>query len=122
MLLDPWVTTMYGSESPLAYYPQSGSLLTNQMDFGQRMQNTITYYVNLAIFELVFTAASNKQRKEFGIALTDAQSRANVGILILQTSWVVEYPRPITPVMKAVGPILPEPGKPLLEVSGWIFA
>jgi ceramide galactosyltransferase len=100
----------------LAYVPQQGSRLTNKMDFGERVKNTIVYGVNMLVFEYIFNKASRERRAKYNVPVSEEDSRRKVAIGLMQATFAVDYPRPITPAMKFVGPILPEPGKPLPQV------
>ena len=117
LFTDPFVTAMYGSESALAYVPQCGSLLQSNMNFLQRVQNTLLYGVNQAILKYVFIANANAFRAKHAPGVcSDAESRAKAALIILHMSFVIDAPRPLVPAMKVVGPILPEPGQPLPQV------
>ena len=117
LFTDPFVTAMYGSESALAYVPQCGSLLQSNMNFLQRVQNTLMYGVNQAIFKYVFGVNAQALRDKHAPGVrADLESRAMSALVILHMSFVIDAPRPLVPAMKVVGPILPEPGQPLPQV------
>ena len=48
LLTDPFFNMHIGIDSPLAYFPQTGSLLTTKMTFMERVKNTILYLVSLS--------------------------------------------------------------------------
>ena len=54
MHADPYTAAPYGLDSPLAYYPQAGSNLTPDMDFGARIKNMILYAVNSLVIRPMY--------------------------------------------------------------------
>jgi len=111
---DPWGAMHWGIPSNPSFVPQLGSKLSNKMDFGQRLENTIVqavlYYVTPILDKL-----ANDLRDEFNIKIDHTTSARSAGTYIVNTDWATEFPRPITPVTHVVGPILPDVAKPLPE-------
>jgi UDP:flavonoid glycosyltransferase YjiC (YdhE family) len=56
---------------------------------------------------------SEDLRAKWNISGSHAEAMCDHGMLIVQTSWAIEFPTAIPPVVKLVGPILPSAGKPL---------
>lgn len=119
---DPWGAMHWGIPSPASYVPQLGSKLTNKMNFGERLTNTIVQGALYAITPTLDKLTDNL-RKEFNVTKSHTASARSSGMYLLNVDWATEFPRPITPVAKVVGPILPEPAKALpAELEAWMTA
>eukprot|EP00040_Diaphanoeca_grandis_P017969 m.94498 g.94498 ORF g.94498 m.94498 type:complete len:511 (+) comp26725_c0_seq1:90-1622(+) len=121
---DPYILPRFGGPNNLAYVPQIGSRLSADMDFGERIHNHIVGLVHWYVDEFVNQPGSNALRAKLGgIAATSTESLAKVGLLIAQDSWALEFPRPVPPSLKMVGPILSSPAKPLpADLEEWVAA
>ncbi len=92
-------------------------MLPIHMDFWQRVQNTLLYAANMAVLNFIlFPQADAFRAKSAPGVCTSSESMNKTSVFIMQTSFVVDPPRPLVPAMKVVGPILPEPGQPLPPV------
>jgi len=111
---DPYILPHFGGPNNLAYVPQIGSRLSAKMDFGERIHNHIVGLVHWYVDGFVNQKASEALRAKIGgVAPTSTESLAKVGILIAQGSWALEFPRPVPPALKVVGPILSTQAKEL---------
>jgi 2-hydroxyacylsphingosine 1-beta-galactosyltransferase len=112
---DPLFTTPYGVISPTAYHPMAGSRLGRPNGFLERLKNNIFYYVDTQIVMKLYALPwVNEMRKQYNLVGTHQEfQHAKGGILLAQSTWGLEFPHPITPAIKVVGPILPSAGKPL---------
>jgi UDP:flavonoid glycosyltransferase YjiC (YdhE family) len=111
--MDPFYGPRLGSSNLLSSTPQMGSRLQPNMDFSQRLHNTIVGLVDLAVEYFVTDPAANKLRAKYGLHGSHKDAMADVGIFISQSTWVTEFPRAVAPAIKLVGPILPEPAEPV---------
>jgi 2-hydroxyacylsphingosine 1-beta-galactosyltransferase len=87
------------------------------MNFWQRVENTLLYAANMAVLNFIMFPQADAFRAKYAPGVcTSSESMNKTSIFIIQTSFVVDPPRPLVPAMKVVGPILPEPGQPLPPV------
>jgi hypothetical protein len=92
-------------------------MLPIDMNFWQRVQNTLLYGVHMAIINFILFPHADAHRAKYTPGVRTAHESITMsGIIIMQTSFVIDSPRPLVPAMKVVGPILPEPGQPLPPV------
>jgi len=111
---DPLFTTPYGIDSPTSYFPMSGTKLGTGLTFADRIKNNILYFINTRVIIPNFAQSYvDKIRAERGLPGSHAESQAKTGIVLAQSTWGLEFSHPIVPAFKVVGPILPEPGKPV---------
>jgi hypothetical protein len=111
---DPLMTVPYGVQSPLSLTPQMGTMLGSKLSFADRIKNVIFYYINtIVVISGYQHGYVNALRKQYGVEGSHARSQHNVGIVLSQSTWGLEFSHPIVPAIKVVGPILPEPTKPL---------
>lgn len=102
----------YGTPNPLSYVPQLGTRLLPGMDFGGRVKNLITWAVHQGC-RLYIERVAQRLRDQVGVSISNFDSINKAGIALYQTSWVLEFPRPVAPSAAMVGPLLPEPAATL---------
>jgi len=110
---DPFYIPRLGSANEYSYVPQMGSKLTPNMDFGQRVTNTIVGTVDKIVEYMIADPAANKLRAKYGLKGTHKEAMADTGMMITQNTWITEFPRAIPPAVKLVGPILASAAKPI---------
>ena len=87
------------------------------MGFGDRIKNTLFYYINQLLIRPQFIVLADQLRKEHNIAIGQVESQSRAGIVVLQQPSALDFPHPLVPAMKPVGPLLAEPGRPLPAVG-----
>ncbi|BDA49333.1 UDP-glucuronosyltransferase 2A1 [Coccomyxa sp. Obi] len=100
--------------NPIAYFPQKGTEIETQyMSFMQRLYNFATYlhfqwedYINVRpITQAAF--------KRFGVDPDALRERRRMVMTLNIGDPAIEWLRPLPPDLKMIGPILPEPARPL---------
>ena len=112
----PIGTQPYGAPSPLSHYPASGTFLSTNLGFFDRIKNVVQYHILIDFVIPYFDKVADELRFKHGLTMSARESASKLGIIITSTSWPLELPHPIMPVHKAIGPVLAEAGKPLPEV------
>mmetsp|Transcript_20925 Transcript_20925/g.54400 ORF Transcript_20925/g.54400 Transcript_20925/m.54400 type:complete len:514 (-) Transcript_20925:50-1591(-) len=110
---DPFFLPRLGSVSPVHTIPQLGSRLARVSNIGDRVHNTIVWFVDKLIETFVADRLSAELRAKYNLSGTHAEAMADTGMMIVQTSWGIEFPTAVPPSVKLVGPILAAPAKPL---------
>ncbi|RDD36027.1 UDP-glucuronosyltransferase 1-7C, partial [Trichoplax sp. H2] len=114
-LVDPLVTSLFHIPNPPAYAPQIGLPLTCKMNLLQRTLNVIVSYTFMTIFHYLMLghmyAAANIT--SLGLQTPPTFYNRRSSILIANGDFALDYPRPVIPATKVVGPILPKPAKAL---------
>ena len=116
-LLDPLTTAPYHIPSPPAYVPQMAVIATNRMNLWQRIQNTLFYatmktFLRMSMFNNMYQSTNITN---LGFKSPPSFEVRRSTFLIANADFAVDYPRPITPTTKVVGPMLPKPPKSLPE-------
>lgn len=94
-----------------------GTRLGSKLEIGDRVKNVIFYYINTIVVMAGYQQGYvNRLREQYGISGSHARSQHNTGIVLAQSTWGLEFSHPIVPAIKVVGPILPEPARPLPAV------
>lgn len=96
----------------LSAVPQLDSRLLPPLGFLDRVKNIVTFVLVRLVQILKFNVRIDKFRAQHGLD-QHADALARTGLLISQSSWLLDVPRPATPALKMVGPVLPSPGRPL---------
>eukprot|EP00043_Microstomoeca_roanoka_P017602 m.184445 g.184445 ORF g.184445 m.184445 type:complete len:514 (-) comp16669_c1_seq1:142-1683(-) len=112
---DPYMSVPYGIPIPIATVPHMGTKLGPEMNFGERIHNSIVYFVNYLIRWYHIEPAANQIRASLGLTGSFYESFHNVSDIIYQTDFNFEFPRLVTPSTHMVGPILPEPAVPVKD-------
>lgn len=112
-MMDPFFLPRLGGANPIHAVPQMGSRMQPPQNIGERVHNSIVYAVDKLVEYLVTDPISNNLRQKHNLSGTHAGAMADTGMMIVQTSWAVEFPRAVPPSVKLVGPILPQPPKAL---------
>ena len=108
---------MYGEESPLAFVPTMGlQLVPSDLGFTGRLLNIINFMLVCQVVRPVFDVAPDRMRAHYGVAGSNLETISRIGVAINQGHTVMEWPRPLPPALKFVGPISPEPAKALPAV------
>eukprot|EP00884_Botryococcus_braunii_P009348 jgi/Botrbrau1/18414/Bobra.0072s0007.1 len=93
----------------LAYVPQVGTGLQSPMGFLGRIKNTVSYaviqFVDYFIFhQMIYRPLGKKHGIDMG-----SREALRRGILnLFNVDFALEYPRPLVPSVKLIGPVMPE--------------
>ncbi|CAK0754688.1 hypothetical protein CVIRNUC_002317 [Coccomyxa viridis] len=98
----------------LAHTPQVGTGFSSHMSFRERVENVITY----AAVGLIDWVAFHRRiylpmSIEHGIDLGSKEALRRGVMHLFNTDFALEWPRALPPNVKLVGPLMPEPAKPL---------
>uniref|UniRef100_A0A8I5U0T6 UDP glucuronosyltransferase family 2 member A1 complex locus n=1 Tax=Pongo abelii TaxID=9601 RepID=A0A8I5U0T6_PONAB len=101
--------------APVSYVPAALSELTDQMTFGERIKNTISYSLQDYIFQS-YWGEWNSYSKILGRPTTLCETMGKAEIWLIRTYWDFEFPRPYLPNFEFVGGLHCKPAKPLPKV------
>ncbi|KAJ7327024.1 hypothetical protein JRQ81_016783 [Phrynocephalus forsythii] len=118
-----WYPAEVGAPAPLAYVPEFNSLLTDHMNFLERLKNTIVYLVSR--FGVSFLVLPKYERIMQKYNVQPARSMYDLvhdsSLWMLCTDVALEFPRPTLPNVVYVGGILTKPAGPLPEdLQTWV--
>ncbi|EDV23961.1 uncharacterized protein TRIADDRAFT_57718 [Trichoplax adhaerens] len=114
-LLDPLTTSPYHIPGPPAYVPQMAVIATNKMNLYQRTQNVIFYGIMITLLRTFMFSNMYRSANITNLGFNSPPSfeLRRSTFLIANGDFAVDYPRPITPATKVVGPLLPKPAQTL---------
>ncbi|XP_036384379.1 UDP-glucuronosyltransferase 2B20-like isoform X4 [Megalops cyprinoides] len=100
--------------APPSYVPGVGIQYTDNMDFTQRLKNTLYYLFHGVVFNLFTSTQWDSFFAEIrGKPTTFCETMGKADIWLIRTYWDFEYPRPFPPNFKFVGGLHCKPAKPL---------
>ncbi|XP_055967378.1 UDP-glucuronosyltransferase 2A2 isoform X3 [Sorex fumeus] len=99
--------------APISYVPAALSELTDQMTFGERVKNTMSYYLQDYIFQSYWGEWNSYYSKILGRPTTLCETMGKAEIWLMRTYWDFEFPRPYLPNFEFVGGLHCKPAKPL---------
>ncbi|XP_044935768.1 UDP-glucuronosyltransferase 2A2 isoform X1 [Mustela putorius furo] len=99
--------------APASYVPAALSELTDQMTFGERVKNTISYPLQDYIFQSYWGEWNAYYSKVLGRPTTLCEIMGKAEIWLIRTYWDFEFPRPYLPNFEFVGGLHCKPAKPL---------
>ncbi|XP_016043838.1 UDP-glucuronosyltransferase 2A2 isoform X4 [Erinaceus europaeus] len=102
--------------APVSYVPAALSELTDQMTFGERVKNTISYPLQDYIFQSYWGEWNSYYSKVLGRPTTLCETMGKAEIWLIRTYWDFEFPRPYLPNFEFVGGLHCKPAKPLPKV------
>ncbi|KAF6372693.1 UDP glucuronosyltransferase family 2 member A2 [Rhinolophus ferrumequinum] len=102
--------------APASYVPAALSELTDQMTFGERVKNTISYALQDYIFQSYWGEWNLYYSKILGRPTTLCETMGKAEIWLMRTYWDFEFPRPYLPNFEFVGGLHCKPAKPLPKV------
>ncbi|EDV28864.1 uncharacterized protein TRIADDRAFT_20011, partial [Trichoplax adhaerens] len=112
--LDPIVSSVHRIPNPLAYIPQMGTDYPTLMTFSQRLSNFLGYVVIILFKDYVMAPPFNEILHQHGIVNQDIYiDRSPAHILLVASDFAIEFPRPITPGVKMIGPVTVQSPQPL---------
>ncbi|XP_077156590.1 2-hydroxyacylsphingosine 1-beta-galactosyltransferase [Paroedura picta] len=118
-----WYPAEVGAPAPLAYVPEFNSLLTDHMNFLERIKNTVVYLVSR--FGVSFLVLPKYDRIMQKCNVQPERSMYELvhesSLWMLCTDVALEFPRPTLPNVVYVGGILTKPANPLPEdLQAWV--
>ncbi|XP_045852890.1 UDP-glucuronosyltransferase 2A2 isoform X2 [Meles meles] len=102
--------------APASYVPAALSELTDQMTFGERVKNTISYPLQDYIFQSYWGEWNSYYSEVLGRPTTLCEIMGKAEIWLIRTYWDFEFPRPYLPNFEFVGGLHCKPAKPLPKV------
>jgi glucuronosyltransferase len=113
----------YGAQAVPAYVPAVGTFFpTNGMSFTQRAVNMLVTTGARTLLDLVYRHPSlwvQKMISKHGLNVSFPY--LNPLLLLVNSNFILEPPRPVAPQTKYIGPILPNPPKALPEdLEAWL--
>ncbi|XP_008827667.1 UDP-glucuronosyltransferase 2A2 isoform X2 [Nannospalax galili] len=99
--------------APFSYVPAALSELTDQMTFGERVKNALSYPLQDYIFQSYWGEWNSYYSKVLGRPTTLCETMGKAEIWLMRTYWDFEYPRPYLPNFEFVGGLHCKPAKPL---------
>ncbi|XP_058403195.1 UDP-glucuronosyltransferase 2A1 isoform X1 [Diceros bicornis minor] len=99
--------------APASYVPAALSELTDQMTFGERVKNTISYSLQDYIFQSYWGEWNSYYSEVLGRPTTLCETMGKAEIWLIRTYWDFEFPRPYLPNFEFVGGLHCKPAKPL---------
>ncbi|XP_031197884.1 UDP-glucuronosyltransferase 2A2 isoform X2 [Mastomys coucha] len=99
--------------APVSYVPAALSELTDQMSFGERVKNTISYSLQDYIFKTYWGEWNSYYSRVLGRPTTLCETMGKAEIWLMRTYWDFEFPRPYLPNFEFVGGLHCKPAKPL---------
>ena len=104
-----------GNPYPLSYVPLLGTSLTPEMNLLQRCRNVMVYLVGEFMGWFMFDHAIEALSRRYNISshLKAADFEYSPSLVLIPVDFVLEYPRPVLPNVKVIGPLTPKPASPL---------
>ncbi|XP_070538287.1 UDP-glucuronosyltransferase 1A1-like [Ptychodera flava] len=100
---------------PTSYVPQSGSRLSDQMKFSERLHNSVEYLVSDSIRDSVEYSSyrSLQIEKDLSPHLTFQNIQSQAKLILWNSDFAIDFPRPLMPHVIPIGGVTAGPGKPL---------
>nr|XP_055153390.1 UDP-glucuronosyltransferase 2A2 isoform X1 [Symphalangus syndactylus] len=99
--------------APVSYVLAALSELTDQMTFGERNKNTISYSLQDYIFQSYWGEWNSYYSKILDKPTTLCETMGKAEIWLIRTYWDFEFPHPYLPNFEFVGGLHCKPAKPL---------
>lgn len=110
-MVDPMISAVYRVPAPLAYLPRMGLVATNRMNLYQRVINVIIDPIIMPFLENFLFKSLYKivNKTKFGFKSVPKFMETKATFLLVNGDFAIDYPRPLTPTVKMIGPILAKP-------------
>lgn len=113
---DPFLSIIHNFPASLSHIPQIPCWLPQKLSFLGRVKNFIFYGFSYLMYSVYLTGPySNLWRKYVPNSQYNNLEELfhSTGLLLIPTDFAISKPRTLASHMKVIGPILPEPAKPL---------
>ncbi|KAK3753022.1 hypothetical protein QZH41_004330 [Actinostola sp. cb2023] len=113
---DPFLSIIHNFPASLAHIPQMPYWLPRKLSFIGRVQNFILYGFGYLMYNFYLTGPYTQLWKKY---VPNSKFKnleelfRSTGLLLIPTDFALSRPRSIASHMKVIGPVLPEPPKPL---------
>ncbi|RDD46268.1 UDP-glucuronosyltransferase 2A2 [Trichoplax sp. H2] len=106
---------LLGNPSPLSYIPQLGSGLPSAMNFKHRLLNCLFYVIWSSTHSIYFRSTVDKVNRHYKInpSMSAEETEYTPSLLLIPADFILEFPRPVLPNVKVIGPITTQWAKPL---------
>ncbi|EDV26496.1 uncharacterized protein TRIADDRAFT_23179 [Trichoplax adhaerens] len=106
---------LLGNPSPLSYIPQLGSGLPSAMNFKHRLLNCLFYVIWSSTHSIYFRSTVDKVNRHYKInpSMSAEETEYTPSLLLIPADFILEFPRPVLPNVKVIGPITTQRAKPL---------
>lgn len=113
-----WIASGEGhfavAPSPTSYVPVPGNVISNRMNFGQRVKNVLFYLFNTFIDKTIISPPYNRLvEKYFGPDVDFYHLLQGADIWLMRVDFVFEFPRPTMPNIVYIGGFQCKPSEPL---------
>lgn len=113
-----WITSGEGhflvAPSPTSYVPVPGHIISDKMDFGQRVKNMLFYLFNTFIDIVIISPPYNRLvERYFGPDVDFYHLLQGADIWLMRVDFVFEFPRPTMPNVVYIGGFQCKPSEPL---------
>ncbi|XP_035853644.1 UDP-glucuronosyltransferase 1-2-like [Sander lucioperca] len=113
-----WITSGEGhfvvAPSPTSYVPTSGNAVSDKMNFGQRVKNTLRYFFNTIIDKFIVCPHYDRLvERYFGPDVNFYHLLQGADIWLMRVDFVFEFPRPTMPNIVYIGGFQCKPSEPL---------
>lgn len=113
-----WITSGEGhflvAPSPTSYVPVPGHIISDKMDFGQRVKNMLFYLFNTFIDMVIIAPPYNRLvERYFGPDVDFCHLLQGADIWLMRVDFVFEFPRPTMPNFVYIGGFQCKPSEPL---------
>uniref|UniRef100_UPI00398EB0BE UDP-glucuronosyltransferase 3A1-like n=1 Tax=Pristiophorus japonicus TaxID=55135 RepID=UPI00398EB0BE len=120
-----WNGNQIGLPSPPSYVPVYRSLLTDRMDFWGRLKNSMMFLSSFVVEGMIQARFERAIKARFPAgsepSLSELYRRAE--LIMYNTDFSIEFPRPLLPNVVYIGGLLSKPAKPVSqELEDFILA
>eukprot|EP00730_Choanoeca_flexa_P005338 TRINITY_DN11927_c0_g3_i9.p1 TRINITY_DN11927_c0_g3~~TRINITY_DN11927_c0_g3_i9.p1 ORF type:complete len:510 (+),score=121.50 TRINITY_DN11927_c0_g3_i9:64-1593(+) len=108
---DPFMSGPYQIPQPWATAPQMGTKFTPDMNFQQRLWNSVVWLAQYDVRHNYIEGLIGPLNEKFETGMKLYDSFKDASIILFPTSFAFDFPRLLPPNAKMIGPILPESAK-----------
>ncbi|XP_041041301.1 UDP-glucuronosyltransferase 3A1-like [Carcharodon carcharias] len=112
-----WSWCLAGLPSPPSYVPAAQSLLTDRMEFWDRLKNSMIFLSSSLLERMIFAKFDKAIKTCFPVGSEPSlpELYLNAELAIYNTDFTLEFPRPLLPNVVYVGGLLSKPAKPVSQ-------
>jgi glucuronosyltransferase len=118
-----WASKSTGDVETPSYIPNLYLTYSDHMNFMERFTNAMLYAFVTVYRNLVYLPKIDEiARRRFGVDLPPvSEIEANISLVMVNSHFSFDYPRPLLPAMVPVGGLHIRPPKPLAKVSDVMY-